>query len=136
MYSFEGQLIFYANVWLGSNAGVSEPPSSTMWYWSSPPTAASGNFIRQCSRFATTQPRDQQPTNNISCPVRRDPSASSSRVVAFLQAVARPKYCSEGQGLPQLHGAKCGYMSSCWSVPVGRYLSDTCCKGSMVVLAR
>ena len=26
--------------------------------------------------------------------------------------------------------------SSCWSLPVGRYLSDTHCKGSMVVLAR
>jgi len=26
--------------------------------------------------------------------------------------------------------------SSCWSLPVGRYLSDTRCKGSMVVLAR
>ena len=43
---------------------------------------------------------------------------------------------SEGRGLPQLHGAKCGYRSSCWSLPVGRYLSDTCCKGLMVVLAR
>ena len=30
----------------------------------------------------------------------------SSRVVAFLQAAARPKF--RGQGLPQLHGAKCG----------------------------
>jgi len=26
--------------------------------------------------------------------------------------------------------------SFCWSLPVGRYLSDTCCKGSVVVLAR
>ena len=26
--------------------------------------------------------------------------------------------------------------SSCWSLPVGRYLSDTRCKGSVVVLAR
>ena len=26
--------------------------------------------------------------------------------------------------------------SSCWSLPVGRYLSDTHCKGSTVVLAR
>ena len=26
--------------------------------------------------------------------------------------------------------------SSCWSLPVKRYLSDTCCKGSLVVLVR
>jgi len=32
----------------------------------------------------------------------------SSRIVAFLQAVMRPKFSGPRPGVPQLHGAKCG----------------------------
>ena len=53
----------------------------------------------------------------------------SSRVVAFLQAVARPK----------IRGPRSASIaqSQVWlGLPVGQYLSDTRCKGSVVVLAR
>jgi len=53
----------------------------------------------------------------------------SSRVVVFLQAVAMPKFRGP-------RSASSVARSSCWSLPVGRYLSDTRCKGSVVVLVR
>ena len=55
-----------------------------------------------------------------------------SSIVAFLQAVARPKF----RGPRSASIARSHCKSSCWSLPVGRYLSDTRCKDSMVVLAR